>query len=269
MPWDANGEAQPDIPVVSILGRLAQQIERSSCRRPPQTENREPAEWLHGWQYWPSSVFDAYRRKNSMTNRPSCRQAHLRSHSGRNAGVVFSHAPIAAACTVPPHLFRVLLLERLQLPLPLTQTTCNGCHERLDSLGRHRGACTRSGRVKKRASPTERMFARVCREARARVKFNAYLRDMNLGVRGWHRICLASTVLNWQSTSPCGALSVLPVRPNLEPRRRAGSPREGSTYPELLTSRRCRLVVVAIETGGRWSDEAAELLWQLALAKAR
>ena len=31
----------------------------------------------------------------------------------------------------------------------------------------------------------------------------------------------------------------------------------------------CRLVVVAIETGGRWSDEAAELLRQLALAKAR
>ena len=27
--------------------------------------------------------------------------------------------------------------------------------------------------------------------------------------------------------------------------------------------------MVAIETGGRWSDEAAELLWQLALAKAR
>ena len=42
-----------------------------------------------------------------------------------------------------------------------------------------------------------------------------------------------------------------------------------ATYPELLTSRRCRLVVVAIETGGRWSDEAAELLRQLALAKAR
>ena len=33
-----------------------------------------------------------------------------------------------------------------------------------------------------------------------------------------------------------------------------------ATYPELLTLRRCRLVVVAIETGGRWSDEAAELL---------
>ena len=42
-----------------------------------------------------------------------------------------------------------------------------------------------------------------------------------------------------------------------------------ATYPELLTSKRCRPVVVAIETGGRWSDEAADFLWQPALAKAR
>ena len=87
-------------------------------------------------------------------------------------------------CTVPPRLFRVLLLERLQLALPLVEATCNGCHERLDPLVRHRSACTRSRRVKKRASPTEGMRARVCREAGARVKFNACLRDTNLGGRG-------------------------------------------------------------------------------------
>ena len=58
----------------------------------------------------------------------------------------FSHAPTTTECTVPPHLFRVLL-QRLQLPLPLTEAACNGCHERLDPLGRHRGACTRSGRI--------------------------------------------------------------------------------------------------------------------------
>ena len=39
-------------------------------------------------------------------------------------------------------------------------------------------------------------------------------------------------------------------------------------YPEILTSDRCHLVVVAIETG-RWSDEAADLMWQLAQAKSR
>ena len=29
---------------------------------------------------------------------------------------------------------------------------------------------------------------------------------------------------------------------------------KGTTYPELTTSRKCCLVVFAIETGGRWSD---------------
>ena len=43
-------------------------------------------------------------------------------------------------------------------------------------------ACTRSGRVRKRAAPVERMLARVFREAVARVRFNAFLRDMNVGV---------------------------------------------------------------------------------------
>ena len=40
-------------------------------------------------------------------------------------------------------------------------------------------------------------------------------------------------------------------------------------YPELVAGRRCRLVVVAIETGGRWSDEAVDFIAQLAFAKAR
>ena len=37
--------------------------------------------------------------------------------------------------------------------------------------------------LKKRATPVERTLARICREAGARVKFEALLRDMNVGVR--------------------------------------------------------------------------------------
>ena len=39
------------------------------------------------------------------------------------------------------------------------------------------------------------------------------------------------------------------------------------TYPELVASERCRLVV--IETRGRWSEEAVNVLHQLAVARAR
>ena len=43
------------------------------------------------------------------------------------------------------------------------------------------------------------------------------------------------------------------------------------TYPGLLLLRssRCRLVVLGVEVGGRWSSETADFLRQLARAKAR
>jgi hypothetical protein len=45
--------------------------------------------------------------------------------------------------------------------------------------------------------------------------------------------------------------------------------RKEKRYPELLNSRRCRLVVTAHETGGRWSEEAYNFVLQLVAAKAR
>ena len=67
-------------------------------------------------------------------------QAHLRSHSGRNAGAALSHAPTAPEFKIPPHLSRVLFLERLRLPLPLTEKQYTACHEPLDHFGCHRAA---------------------------------------------------------------------------------------------------------------------------------
>ena len=45
--------------------------------------------------------------------------------------------------------------------------------------------------------------------------------------------------------------------------------RKERKYRELLDSRRCRLVVVAMEVGGRWSEEAIRFIRCLAKAKAR
>ena len=41
------------------------------------------------------------------------------------------------------------------------------------------------------------------------------------------------------------------------------------TYTELLRGDRCRLVVVALETGGRWSEEALQFVESLAAVRAR
>ena len=40
-------------------------------------------------------------------------------------------------------------------------------------------------------------------------------------------------------------------------------------YPEHLRDDRCRLVVLALETGGRWSEEAVQFVESLAVSRAR
>ena len=45
--------------------------------------------------------------------------------------------------------------------------------------------------------------------------------------------------------------------------------KKATDYPELLTARRCKLVTAAMEVGGRWNEEAYELLLELAQAKAQ
>ena len=64
-----------------------------------------------------------------------------------------------------------------------------------------------------------------------------------------------------------------------EPRRQAGRfagaaltdarKAKERAYPELLHNSRCRLVVLGIEVGGRWSEEAASFITSLARTKTR
>ena len=204
-------------------------------------------------------------------------------HVSGFAGAALSGAPTAPEFEIRPFEFRTLLLERLRLPLPLVEVTCEGCGQVLDARGMHRAACSLSGRVKRRATPTERALARVCREAGATVRLNAYLKDMNLGVHAAdaRRIEVLAQGL------PCRAGAQLAVDITLrsvlsasgEPKPRtadedgivaeAARRDKEAAYPELLTARRCDLVVVALETGGRWSAEAAAFVEDLAYARAR
>ena len=150
--------------------------------RPPLCLHSEPGEWQHGWQFHASSISEHHFRQ-TMVLRQSCAadQAHLRSHSGPGSSDVLMGAPTGPEFVVCPQLFRTLVLERLRLPLQVVEARCE-CGAPLDTLGRHRAACCRSGRLFTRACPTERSLARVCREAGATVRFNTMLRDMNINV---------------------------------------------------------------------------------------
>ena len=90
-------------------------------------------------------------------------------------------APAGPEFKVEPYLFRTLVLERLRLPLPVTEAFCE-CGSPLDVWGRHRAACPRSGRLRARAVGLERSLALVCREAEATARCHAKLRDMNVAV---------------------------------------------------------------------------------------
>ena len=199
-------------------------------------------------------------RLNSVTLYPPLGKTHLRSHLGHNAGVPLACAPTNPECTVPPLLFRVLLLERLQLPLPILEATCEGCGDPVDPLGRQ--AVSRSG-----PPPIERMV-RIFLEAGAQ---NACLHDMNIGVSSMdeRRVevlaqdlpCFGVHNSLWDVT----LVSVLCSSGEPQPHaaevdgvalERTQHVKE-ATHPELAASERCRLVVLTIETGGQWSEEAA------------
>ena len=113
------------------------------------------------------------------------------------------------------------------------------------------------------------------------MRHNAFLRDMNLAVRAAdeRRIevlaqdlpCFGGAQLAIVITLICALSNAGEPQPNAPDvdgavPARAQRDKE-ATYPELLTGR-CRLVVMAIETGGRWSSEAADFVRQLAFAKA-
>ena len=78
---------------------------------------------------------------------------------------------------LPPHVFQVLLLERMRLTLRVTEASCSKYFAPLDPI-----STEPFGRLKKRDTPVERMLARVFRESSARLRFNACPRDVNVEV---------------------------------------------------------------------------------------
>ena len=203
-------------------------------------------------------------RSPTSRPKPKCQQQHANPKPSRR----------------PSH--KGSLLRRLRPPLPLTAAYCR-CRRRQDALGDHLAACPRSGVLRARGAPLERAAARVCREAGASVATNVLVRDLNVapsrqddrrievianGLPLWGGVQVA---VDTTLVSPLTATG----EPRREARRTAGAALRHArrakerTYPELCNSGRCRLVVLGIETGGRWSAEAVTFLRLLARCRAQ
>ena len=150
--------------------------------------------------------------------------------------------------------------------------------------GDHRAACATTGVLRARAAPIERAVARICREAGARVAVNVPLSRMNLAVPVtdarqievlandlplWHGAQLAVDVT---LVSPLGRTGQVRHASDANPGAAilaASQRKREHTYPEFSGSRRCHLLILGLEVGGRWGEEAADFLRALAHARAR
>ena len=152
----------------------------------------------------------------------------------------------------------------------------------VDALGDHYSACMPSGRVKARAGPIEGLLAQICREAGGRVRTNALVRDLNVATTSADERRLEVVVSGLpvfggaQLALDVTARSVLTR--NGQPRSTAdwkdaavadaARASKELKYPEFARGNRCRLVVLAVEVGGRFSGETVEFFRQLAAAKS-
>ena len=119
-----------------FVGRPSWEDLRMGTRPPPRGES-EPAEWHHGWQYYASSTSEHHHRETMVLAQiTATNQAHLRSHSGPGAGQVLHGPPTGPEFQLSPELFRTLVLERLRLPLHITEARCE-CGGHHYTLGRH------------------------------------------------------------------------------------------------------------------------------------
>ena len=135
-----------------------------------------------GWQQCASrSLETKHLNERVWPGMTDAERALLRSQRGPLASAAVTALPTSRATRMDGQPFRILLLRRLRLPLPLSSRTCR-CGRQLDPLGHHRAACPEAGVLGRRGFPLEVAAAQVCREAGARVTTNIFVRDMDLAV---------------------------------------------------------------------------------------
>ncbi len=254
---------------------------RDGQRPPPVPQVPGQIDRTPGWQYFASSTRETFERTRLLLSMCRSKRALLRSQAGPGASAALEAAPTSRDCTLEPELFQAWIRRRLRWPLPLSESKCS-CGLPVDELGDHFGACMASGRVKKRAPAVERVVAQICREAGARVRTDVMLRDLNLAALATdeRRIEVIASGLPVYG----GAQLAIDVtlrsalgrggEPRPQTHWRDGAAAEDARadkeakYPEIASGSRCRLVVLALETGGRFSRETVEFLQQLSGAKA-
>ena len=238
-----------------------------------------------GWQCHISSFIEQHHFEHVVW--PGCdqsRSALLLSQCGGASNTWLRAIPSERAFQLSPLRFQVAMRRRLRWPLPLSGgQCCKGCRKTLDVFGDRAAACSISGRLKLRSGPIEKVWARILREAKARVRENVMLRDTavpNIDPSDGRRIEVVASGLPVAHGVPVAvdATMVSPLHADGSAWEQAAW-RPGhsfkraykdkcKTYPELCSSSTLQLRVAAVETGGRLCKEAIELIETAAHARA-
>ena len=146
----------------------------------------------------------------------------------------------------------------------------------------YRAACPQSRKLRARAVGPERTVARICRDAGTLVRCNVKLRDMNVtvpasggrevemvaaGLPLQHGVQLAIDVTLHSTLTSYGTACTNAAGANGAVLEKARRDKEAKNA-ELVHGSRCHLVVVATETGGRWSNEALDFVADMAAARS-
>ena len=248
-----------------------------TARPPPRNQDDfKPGSQRPGWQHETSSRTEQQFKDLLFAARLSpSTKATIRSQGGPGAVMVLVTCPTCRITTIPPQLFRVTLLRRLRLPLHLAVRSCR-CGLPLDEFGHHRAACDQAGVLSRRGWSLENVVASTCCEAGGRVSTNIFMRDLDLGhpdvadgrrlevvvdglpIFGGAQLAVDTTLvcaLHRDGTPVGRAAETDGVALGVARRRKE------RRYNELLGRRaRAKLVVLAVEVGGRWSEETRTFL---------
>ena len=253
----------------------------AGLRPPPRDqEDEHPIRDKSGWQHEAASRIEQEHRE-SLFRVLAPERALLRSQGGPGAGAAFHVCPTCPLTRIDPAHFRVLLLRRLRLPLPLSARSCR-CGRPLDSRG-HTTEQDAQGRgfwedADTRWTAQQQGF--VAREAHVSPQtwwseiwtWRHQIMQMRVGWRSSLTGCHCLAAHSWRSTRPWSPFCTATGRHALAPltttaQRWLPPRRKERTYLELGRRGRARLVLVG-EVGGRWSHETWAFLSQLARAKA-
>ena len=200
-------------------------------------------------------------------------KALLRSQSGPLAFVPFTSMPVNRVSRVDSQPFRDLLLRRLCLPLPISVRSCLcGCP--LDVFGHHRAACATAGVLGRRGFAVESAVAQICREGGARVSTNVMVRDLDISQSNStdsRRLEVIAEGLSLFGGGTVGSrchLGLCVAQGWHREEENRHDKRRGTPRGPRAQRGRARLVVIAGEVGGRWSQETKAFLWSLASDKA-